>query len=547
MKKTVPLWNILFQLKRVFFYTLFFSLLINLLTLTVPIYMLQLFDRVLAGHSTETLFYLTLIALFALTLLAVIDGVRHRLAWMSGRWFENTCLPSMLTRTLHDIQPGRRYSAQSLQDVNFVRQYISQGSIFILLDVLWLPLFLLVVFLITPALGVLACIAAVALICLAWLHERLTRVSLSDSGQEFLTAKFFLDAVVQQREMLAGSYRANTISTTVLQQLQSAQTTQQPANKTADVMQSLARYLRMVTQVLMLGLGAYFVIHNTLTPGAMIAASIIGAKALMPLEQLTKVWRQTLTAITAFKRLGQFSQQASAELAVQCVTAPFAIKIESASCVSELDQRIILQDINLTLEKGELLAVVGPSGSGKSSLLRLITGLLPPQTGRVQVVTQRVGYLPQDTALLPGTVYENITCFTAVDLKQVQLATQLLGVHAMIEQMPQGYQTRVESIGLSKGQLRLICLARTFLQLPDIILLDEPEAFLDSHGDGGLRHAITTAKRAQHTVVLVTQRPSLIENADRILVMHHGNIKNLGTPQEVLPYLRVGDSQAEKK
>jgi PrtD family type I secretion system ABC transporter len=406
----------------------------------------------------------------------------------------------------------------------------------------------------------LAVLSAGALFVLALATEGLTRKPLGEAGETMITAQQQADAAatnadaVQAMGLLPGLLARFEAAHGAVLRLQDV------AAQRAGILQGLTRFVRQMVQVLVLGLGAWLVLRSELTGGAMIAASILLGRALAPVEQLIGAWRNLVAARTSYHRLQALCRAYPARPAAMRLPAPSGwLSVEGASLRSPCGGRPLLQQISFALAPGELLGVIGPSAAGKSTLCRLLTGIVAPCAGHVRLdsadlatldraeIGRHIGYLPQEAALFGGTVKDNIGRLTDADPADIVEAARLAGVHEMILRLPQGYETEIGSGGvhLSGGQRQRIGLARALFGRPCLLVLDEPNASLDQEGEGALLRALERVKRAGTTVIMVAHRPSILVHADKLLVLEDGMVTHFGPRNEVAARLvgvRAGQS-----
>jgi PrtD family type I secretion system ABC transporter len=536
---------------------LLFSLAVNLLMLALPLYTMQVYDRVLGSGHTETLILLTVIAGFTLLAFGLLEAVRSSVLSRVGAGLGERLAAPMVTIA---VAAGHRTGSQPLRDLTQIRNAIGGTSVHPLLDALWVPLFAAAVWLLHPALGLLAVLSAGALFVLALATEGLTRKPLGEAGETMITAQQQADAAatnadaVQAMGLLPGLLARFEAAHGAVLRLQDV------AAQRAGILQGLTRFVRQMVQVLVLGLGAWLVLRSELTGGAMIAASILLGRALAPVEQLIGAWRNLVAARTSYHRLQALCRAHPARPAAMRLPAPSGwLSVEGASLRSPSGGQPLLQQVSFALAPGELLGVIGPSAAGKSTLCRLLTGIVAPCAGHVRLdsadlatldraeIGRHIGYLPQEVALFGGTVKDNIGRLTDADPADIVEAARLAGVHEMILRLPQGYETEIGSGGvhLSGGQRQRIGLARALFGRPCLLVLDEPNASLDQEGEGALLRALERVKRAGTTVIMVAHRPSILVHADKLLVLEDGMVTHFGPRNEVAARLvgvRAGQS-----
>ena len=535
-----------------------FSAVVNLLLLASPLYMMQVFDRVLASGSRETLLYLTLIIAVAFLALGVMDALRLRVLSSLGAWLEDRVGPDLLAATVDRGLRGQGHGGgQAQRDLMTLRTFFGGQGIQPLFDGPWLPLFLVCIWLLHPWIGALATGCAVILLILAALNELTTR----GAQQAGTTA-----AAAAHREADAANRNADIVHALGLLPVmtrrwrtinQKAIGEAERASRRGAVLVGISRFIRLFAQSAVLGLGAYLVLARELTPGGMIAGSILLGRALAPVEQAITAWKQVLAARISYRRLqgvlagGPDDRtpqplpplRGHIEISRAIVFAPGVLPGQGAP---------ILRGVNLEIQPGEVVGVIGPSGSGKTTLCRLLVGAWPPRHGSVRlddadvdhwhrsVIGPQIGYLPQDVELFAGSVRANIARLGEPDDAAVLAAAQAADVHEMILSLPQGYETDIGEGGavLSAGQRQRVGLARALYGEPRLLIFDEPNANLDTEGEAALVRAIAAAKARGATIVLVTHRPNVVSQADKLLVLRGGQVEAFDTRERVLAQLR---------
>ena len=475
----------------------FFSFFINILMLTTSLYMLQVYDRVLASRSYDTLIYLTLAAVIALAALTLLDIARSRVLVHVSYWLDNALSPAALAKGPDQILQGYAYGPQALRDIATVRQFIAGAGIFSLFDAPWVPIYLFVIFILSPALGFLATFGAIILFVLALINEIMTRKFLNEANSRAMSAQYYVDTSLRNAESIqAMGMMPNIIQHWETQNAPVLQLQTIASNRAAIIL-AISKFMRLSLQIFMLGIGAYLVINNQLTGGAMIAGSILLSRALAPVEQAISVWKQILAARQAYHRLQQHFSATTRHTSNISLPAPKGIvTLENVTYHLSRTEKPILANISLQIDAGEMIAIIGPSGAGKSTLARLIVGALKATSGDVRLDGADVytwerhdfgrytGYLPQDIELFTGTVKDNIARMGIIEDEAVISAAQIAEVHNLILHLPKGYDTHIgnSSYVLSGGQRQRIALARAIYHFPRLLVLDEPNSNLDKNG-----------------------------------------------------------------
>jgi ATP-binding cassette subfamily C protein/ATP-binding cassette subfamily C protein EexD len=525
---------------------------INLLALTVSLYMLQVYDRVLTGRSVETLIYLTIIAGTALTAMGTLELLRSRILVRVGTWIDRMLSPALFGRGLENTLRGVPYRTEALRDLATLRAYFGGAGIGALFDAPWMPIYLAFIFLLHPLLGFLSLGGAAILFALATTNYALTAENLKRANTVSTKSYQAAEAAFRNAEVIDGMGMAPALmrrwdaaNTDVLRLMARA-------SDGAGLINACTKSLRMFLQVAVLGLGAWLVLRQELTAGAMVAASIIMSRALAPVEQAIACWKQTTGARDAWKRLSILFQLPPLRPPSMPLPRPTGyLTIEDVTYTPAGARHPVLRRISLSLSAGEALAVIGPSAAGKSTLARLIVGLAQPQHGFVRLdgadvfswsrddFGYYVGYLPQDVELFPGTIRENIARMDDSDPSHVVAAAVMAGVHDMILRLPSGYDTEIGEQGaiLSGGQRQRIGLARALYRRPTLLVLDEPNSSLDAKGEEALNQAIAAMKGSGSTVVVVAHRPSLMAHIDQVLLLQEGQMQAVGPRDTVLAQL----------
>lgn len=526
------------------------SFCINLLLLAPTLYMIQIFDRVFSSRSNETLVWLTVITVGMLVLYWIMDWIRARLLAGVGALLDRLLAEPVMRRVLEDAaRPGGGNLMFLARDVGVLRNFFGGPGIVAILDSPWLPFFVLLIFFFHPLLGGLAVAATAVLVGIAFANFRLTQASVEDIQDSTRRAGRFIDIGSRNAEVVAalgmndavvrrwGHYNRKAL------RLQNS-----VAEKTAWLVGG-SRFARQLIQVVMLAAGAFLVIDQHVTPGVMLAVTLILGRALAPVEQLVANWKLIGEARAAYRRLDQvMAQSDSATGSVPLPRLRGEVSFDRVAFGVRPGQPPIIRGVSFSVAPGQFIGIIGPTGSGKSTLVRLMVGVWRAQAGSVRIdgaevnqwdgkaLGRQIGYLPQDIELFPGTVAENIARMGKVSGKAVIAAARAAGVHELILGLPKGYATEVGNNGehLSGGQRQRVALARALYGMPRLLVLDEPNSNLDADGERALLAALDRLKQAQITVVMVCHKPSLLARADRLLVLKEGTVAAFGTREQVL-------------
>jgi len=529
-----------------------FSCLINLLMLTGPVYMLQIYDRVLASGSVPTLLALSVIVVALYGFMAILDLVRQRILIRVGHKFDDEIGDAAFSSYVDaPMKLGPLAdNAQPIRDVDQLRQFFSSPGITALFDMPWMPLYLAVVFLIHPALGLLSVAGAAILIAIAIVTDRMARKAVAQSGELAAKRAHFADSTRRNAEVVRGMGMLGGIGHVWTGMNRSFLRANARASEIVSTSTVTTKVFRLFLQSAILGVGAYLAIHQIITPGAMIAASIIMSRALQPVEAAVSNWRQFLSSRQAYRRLEATLDLTGDEKRMDLPVPKASLAAQQVTVVPPGGRTPIIGDVSFEVRAGQALGVIGPSGSGKSTLARALVGVWPVVRGDVTLdgapITQypagilgrHVGYLPQDVELFAGTVADNIARFDPdFDPQDVVRAARLAGVHELVLSLPKGYNTLIGDSGaaLSGGQRQRVGLARALYGDPFMVVLDEPNSNLDTEGEKALLAAIASVRERGGVAIIIAHRPSAVSGVDLLLVMHQGRVKDFGPKDEVLP------------
>lgn len=533
-----------------------FSVFLNVLVLAVPLYMLQIYDRVLVSYSLDTLIMISIVAVLALAGFGWLEGVRGILAGRAAAHFEDEVSPV----TFRAAFQGTYGNGDPMQDVATMKSFLSSRPFLSLFDLPSMPIFCAITFIIHPMVGGLTLVGIGLLVILALTNDGLSgpRQSMSQlaMGRAFRRA----NALLQDRMTVHAMGMTDKGLAAWKSEADEAAAGLDAVNRTSSVFFGMSRFVRMGLQAGVLGLGAYLVLNEEITAGMVFASSIIAARAIAPIEQAVGSWRSVVRARDAYVRLKKFLWTGSTEEVRTELPRPkgrLAFDKVSFQPPGDPAANPIVQDISFELGAGESLAIVGPSGAGKSTVARLMVGAIAPSSGQVMLDNadiniwpdslrfEHIGYLPQAIDLQPATIAENIARLDpdASD-EDIVKAAKWVGVHDTITQLPGGYQTPVGPGGvlLSGGQTQRIGLARAFYGDPRFVVLDEPNAFLDADGERTLAQTVALGKELDVTIVIVTQRTAVLQSVDKIMVVRDGKLTAYGPRQEVIVRL-LGKAQ----
>jgi len=534
--------------------TFVLSLFINASMLASPLYSMQIYDRVLTSRNVGTLIMLTLIVGMFLVLYGVLEFARSGVLARAGLVFEGTLRhPLFETMMKGEMSPRHRFGQQAIRDAETIRDCISSGTVAIACDLPWTPVFVVLCFLQHFFLGCLALIGAIVLFSLALLTEMFTRSSVDRTNALANEASKFVASALRNGEVVRGLGMGDI----VLDRWSGAQSAMVDAHSTmverSAAMHALTKFARMAVQTSLLCVGAWLAIDRQISPGAMMATSIIMGRALAPVEQVIGQWKRVVALRSAYSRLEELFQALPRTAAPTMLPTPKGdLSVENAIVWRPAAGRPSVKGVSFTLNAGQSLAIVGASASGKSSLARALAGVWPLRDGVVRIdgadysqwdqnrLGKHIGYLPQDIELFSGTVAENIARLGKVDEAAVIEAAKAAGAHEVILRLPNGYDTPIGEggVALSGGMRQRVGLARALYGNPRLIILDEPNSNLDEEGEKALANAMAAMRTAGRTVIVVTHRPQILAHVDNIMVMSFGKVLVTGPRDEVVAKMR---------
>lgn len=527
-----------------------FSVFVNALMLTMPIYLFQLSDRVLTSHSLDTLLMLSALALGLLATLSLLDVLRRQVLGRLATTLETTLGGPILAGVVSTAPTGDGGNTQPIRSLHQVKSFIASPAMLLLFDVPLSPLYFAVVFLVHSQLGWIALGSGLALIVIAVINQRATSLPLGQAGQFAARADAQAEALARNSQVINAMGMLNEGILQWGRDQSEALKAQGRAQDRNFWISGLSKFARLVTQIVILGWGAKLALDGQLTGGMMIAASIIAGRALQPLEGLIEGWRSMAQVRAAYARVIAAVEAFREDKSRLLLPRPAGkLCVERILYIPPGTKEPIINGVSFELAPGESLAIVGPSGSGKSTLARILVGCLYPTAGRVRLdgtelrnwdrrqFGEFTGYLPQEVELFPGTIRDNV-CRMRSNLpdRQVFEAASLAGVHEMIAHLPSGYETVLERNGspLSGGQKQRIALARAFFGEPSLVVLDEPNSNLDAIGEQALTDTLKRAQARGVTTVVITQRPAILGIVTKLLILKGGRVEAFGAPADVV-------------
>jgi PrtD family type I secretion system ABC transporter len=542
------------DIRRTFIYVMGLSLVINILLLTSPLYMLQMYDRVLTSRSEETLFGISAIALFLLVGFGVLEVMRSRALVGIGLAMDDRINEGVFSSLFRDaVSRGQGLTAQPVRDLEMVRGLVSGHSLTALFDLPWAPFFILLIYVMHPVLGALALAGAVVSIILAVISERLSRQLVGETSKHQMAASRYVDACLRNVDAIHANGMLRNVRARWLDSYSKSVELGAAGADQVSGFSGSTKAFRIIMQSVMLGCGAWLVLKDaSVSPGIMVAASIIFGRAIAPLDQSIAASKGFISGLMALKRLDALLARNTGKGEPMALPKPKGtLKVEDLTLVPAGSRKPVLHGVNFTLEAGEILAVVGASASGKSSLARALVGLWAPASGKVRLdgadlaqwepdaLGQYFGYLPQDVELLVGSVKENIGRFGEAPADAVLKAAEQAGCHDLILNLPEGYDTPIGDGGirLSGGQAQRVALARCYFGDPALVVLDEPDSNMDIDGVAQLDAALARMKTRGTTAVLVTHNMRLLRHADKALLLVNGGMAYFGPPRELMEKL----------
>jgi ATP-binding cassette subfamily C protein EexD len=542
----------------------FFSLFINFLMLVPALYMLQLYDRVITSGSESTLLMLTIIVVALFVTMGLLEWVRSQILVRVSARIETLVQQRLYSATFKQAlySGGAQTSSQPLDDLTGLRQFLTGNGLFAFFDAPWMPIYILVMFIFHQWYGWMAVATVIILSVLAILNEKLTKGLLKEANEMAIASRGLVNKNLRNAEVVDSMGMLNGLKARWLEKVNQVLFLQSKASTKAGAITALSKTIRIMAQSLVLGLGAYLVLEQQITPGLMIAGSILLGRALAPIDLMIGSWKGFIAARGQYARLNTILKQIPDDKEKMALPAPSGkLSVENVLVSSPGSRAPIVKGVSFSLEPGELLGIIGPSAAGKSSLARAILGIWPTLSGKVRLdgvdifewnrneLGPYIGYLPQDIELFDGTISENIARFGEIDAEKIIDAAKIADVHEMILKLPKGYDTVIDSTGglLSGGQRQRIGLARAVYGEPKFILLDEPNSNLDDQGELALAKALQQLKSKQVTVVVITHRTGVLNLLDKLLILKDGNVVNYGNRADVLQQLQQNIANTAKK
>jgi ATP-binding cassette subfamily C exporter for protease/lipase len=536
------------------------SAVINILMLAPTIYMLQVYDRALPSQNVTTLIMLSLIILGLFILMELLEYARSQVLIRVGNRLDMELNNRVFTAAFErNLQRSGSNAGQALRDLTNVRQFLTGNALFAFFDAPWAPIYLAVCFMFHWVIGVFVLAGMVLLSAMAYITEVITREPLSAANQAAMASDSYATNNLRNAEVIEAMGMLPALRGRWFQFQSRLLQKQTEASDKAARINAVTKFIRLSMQSLVLGVGALLAIEHEITPGMMIAGAVLMGRALQPVEMAIGTWKQLISVRAAYARLEELLKSHPARVSGMNLPKPQGqLLSENLIATPPGGQNAVLRGLSFAINVGDVVGIVGPSAAGKSTLARLMVGIWPAQAGKIRLdgadvyqwnkdeLGPHIGYLPQDIELFEGTIAENIARFGVIDSEQVIAAAQRSGVHEMILRFPQGYDTRLSEGGglLSGGQKQRIGLARSMYGDPSFIVLDEPNSNLDEVGEQALVRAVMDLKARGKTVVLITQRTSILNVVDKLMVLQEGAMQLYGPRDQVLAALMQANQQA---
>lgn len=539
--------------KRLLVYAGVLSFFVNILMLTGPLYMLQIYDRVLSSRSYETLAVITVLILCLFAAMAVLDFARGALLARAGDQFESDLKGLTFDLTVDAALAGSPVAEQPLKDLRQIRQFVASPALTAVFDAPWTPFFLAIVFLMHWLLGLVAVAGLIILLALALLNERSSRTANESTQRAAADADKLAVSTLRNVAATEAMGMRPALKGRWLGLSGTAATYAVAATDSIGGLTATSKAVRLFLQSAILGTGAYLAINGTVSPGVMIAASIIAGRALAPVEIVTGQWRNFAITASAYRRLAEFVGNNNTKPPRTPLPTPRGeIAVDGLYCQPGTAKAPVLKAVSFQLKAGEAIGVIGPSAAGKSTLARALVGVERATSGEIRIdganldhwdaaaLGAHIGYLPQEVELFGGTAAQNISRFSEdPDSGNIIAAAKAAGAHEMVLSFPQGYDTEIGERGrhLSAGQRQRLALARALYGEPALIVLDEPNANLDAEGDAALAEAVRKLKARSATTVIIAHRPAAIAYVDKLLLLVDGEVRAFGQRDEILKKL----------
>jgi PrtD family type I secretion system ABC transporter len=548
-QKATLLSNALRAMKRAMVYAFVFSFAINVLSLLMPIYSLQVFDRVFTSRSMDTLLALTVVVLVGYCFYGVLYAIRAGVIARIVEWMERTVAPQLLAASIFQAaSAGMPLAGQHQRDLMNIKNFIS-GAAPTLMDVPWSLIFVMVIYMINPLLGFISVIGIVMLTISALVNEYATRKPLMRASEKHVETMLHADLLGRHSEAIQAMGMGSTVIAQWTRQNSEGLALQDHAQERSAIIMGISRSLRMLLQMSVTGIGAWLALHNELSGGGLVASSILVARALAPFENTMNLWKQFIGARDAYRRLTNLLRTTDVVRGDTKLPTPRGVLSVENLYYTPPKSPPVLRGLNFSLQPGESLGIIGPSAAGKTTLGKALMGVYPPSHGNVRLdgadifqwarddIGQHVGYLPQQVELFMGSLKQNIARMDQDPPDELVIeAAKRAGVHEMVLQFENGYDTRYipGNTVLSPGQKQRLGLARAIYGAPKFVVLDEPNSNLDGDGERALMGALQGLRQRGVTTIIIAHRPSILAMVDKVMMLRNGQIEIIGPRDEVL-------------
>ncbi len=544
----------LYGYKKIFRSVGFFTACMNLLLLAPSLYMMDVYDRVLTSRNEFTLLMLSVIVLIMFLIYSALDAIRsHAVIEISKKIDAELNHRTFTAAFEQNLKVKGGSAGQALNDLTTIRQFVTGPSLYAFFDAPWFPFYLILIFMFNFWLGVYSTICVLILIMLAVINERISHTHLSEASTKSVQSSNIASNNLRHAEVLESMGMLPSLRDRWFGLHSEFLSSQTIASKHAASLGAITKFFRNLMQSFALGFAAFLVLKNEMSPGSMIAATVLLGKATSPVEMIIGSWRQWKGTVSAYERLKALLGENPPRVIGMSLPRPQGyISLEGVFAAPPGVKRAVLKNVTFKIEPGDVLGVIGPSAAGKSTLARVILGIWPstPDAARIDgadvyrwnkdELGPAIGYVPQDIEVFPGTISENIARFTEFNSEDVIEAAKSAGIHDMVLHMPEGYDTRIGDggLGVSGGQKQRIALARALFGKPSILVLDEPNSNLDEAGEAALIAAIREVRERQATVIVITHRVPILEVTNKLLLLQEGAVRMFGPSQQVIEALQ---------
>lgn len=548
----------LLKFKKVFYEIGLFTAFINLMMLVPSIYMMQVYDRVLASQNQFTLYMLTLMVLGLFVLITALEQIRSMIMVRVSSKLDAFLNERVYTAAFeHNLKRSGINAGQALNDLTTIRQFVTGNGLFAFFDAPWFPIYITLIFIFNPWLGAFALGSTLILLALVWVNEHVTKKPLAEANALSVQSTSAATNNLRNSEVIEAMGMLPNMRSRWYALHKKFLDLQAEASQKAATVSAMTKFVRLAVQSLIIGVGALLALKGEVTAGMMIASSILVGRAISPVEQIIGVSKQWNGVVSSYNRLVDLLASNPPRTQGMALPKPKGnLSVEAVTAVPPGGTVPVVKNVSFALNAGDVMGLIGPSGSGKSTLARLLVGVWPSAMGKVRLdgadiyqwnkdeLGPSIGYLPQDIELFAGTIGENIARFGEVDAKKVIEAAQIAGVHDMILRFPEGYDTKIgdAGVGLSGGQKQRIGFARAIYDNPSFLVLDEPNSNLDDVGEAALTQAILHLRQMGKTIVLISHRPNIIRVTNKLLMLRDGVAAAFGPTQDVLNALAAAQA-----